>query len=171
MPFFRPDWVLDTYSALSPELLRAQGVRLLLTDLDFTLAPKTQAEPDEEVRGWIERMQRSGVQVMILSNNRRSRRVERFCAELGIPYEGHARKPLPHGYRRAMQRAGAAREETAMLGDKLLTDLLGAHLSALPVFLVEPRGGAKTPWQKILHAAQEPFKRMALHDLRQNGKK
>lgn len=38
-------------------------------------------------------MEEGGVQVMILSNNRSSHRVETFCRELGIPYVGHAQKP------------------------------------------------------------------------------
>ena len=30
----------------------------------------------------------------------------------------------------------------------------------------EPKGGARGPWQKVLHALQEPFKRASAHDER-----
>ena len=48
-----------------------------------------------------------------------------------------------------------------MLGDKLLTDVLGANLSGVTALMVEPAGGARTPWQKVLHALQAPWKHLA----------
>ena len=53
-----------------------------------------------------------------------------------------------------------------MLGDKLLTDILGAKRSGVLALMVEPKGGARGPWQKVLHALQEPFKRASTHDER-----
>ena len=38
-----PQWVFDDYTAVTPEFLHARGVKLLLSDLDFTLAPKKQS--------------------------------------------------------------------------------------------------------------------------------
>ena len=162
----RPDWVFDDYTAVTPELLHTLGVRLLLTDLDFTLAPKRVKEPDEQVRAWIAAMRESGIEVVIISNNRDPRRVRRFCETLGITYVGHAEKPLKHGYLHAMKQLGAAPHETAMLGDKLLTDTLGAKRCGIVMLMVEPAGGAAGRWQKVLHAMQEPFKAKASHDER-----
>lgn len=98
---------------------------------------------------------------MILSNNRSSKRVDDFCHALGIDYVGHAQKPSPKGLRRAMAKAGVHARETAMLGDKLLTDVLAANLAGVTALMVEPAGGAVTPWQKALHAMQAPFKKLA----------
>ena len=134
-----PHWVFDDYSSVTPEFLQRLGVRLLLTDLDFTLAPKKIKDPDETVRAWLQSLKDSGVQVVIVSNNRSPARVERY---------------------------GAAPGETAMLGDKLLTDTLGARRCGITMLMVEPAGGAVGPWQKVLHALQEPFKRAAAHDER-----
>ena len=122
-----PHWVFDDYTAVTPEFLRERGVRLLLCDLDYTLAPKRQKEPDEPLKAWIGALRASGVTVVILSNNRSSARVKRFCAPLGIGYVGHAGKPSARGFDEAMARYGVRAEETAMLGDKLLTDTLGAR--------------------------------------------
>ena len=38
-----PQWVFDNYEAVTPEFLKEHGVKLLLADLDFTLAPKVRA--------------------------------------------------------------------------------------------------------------------------------
>ena len=98
---------------------------------------------------------------MILSNNRSPRRVEQFCRDLGITYVGHAKKPQTAGFRRAMDQAGTDPAHTAVLGDKLLTDMPGANLSGVTALMVEPAGGARTPWQKVLHALQAPWKHLA----------
>lgn len=81
-------------------------------------------------------------------------------------FVGHAQKPSRKGYRRALEKFKTPQEHTAMLGDKLLTDILGAKRSGVLALMVEPKGGARGPWQKVLHALQEPFKRASAHDER-----
>ena len=156
-----PYRVFDSYRTIDPAFFTRRGIKLLLCDLDYTLAPKYQPDPDEELRRWLAEVQAAGVTVMILSNNRSPARVEQFCRELGISYEGHAKKPQTVGFRRAMTRCGVTPEETAMLGDKLLTDMLGANRSGVLALMVEPRGGAKGAWNKVLHLLQRPWKEAA----------
>lgn len=153
-----PDGVYESYQQITPELLQSRGIRLLLSDLDYTLAPKSVSRPDQAVRDWLGRLQAAGIRVMILSNNRSPARVERFCRDLGIDYVGHAGKPSPRGYRQAMEKAGATPGETAMLGDKLLTDVLGANRSGAWAVMVEPVGGPRGAWNHVLHGLQRPFK-------------
>lgn len=162
MPFsLIPDMVLTHYAQVSPELLRRRGVTLLLCDLDYTLAPRRMEKPDETLRRWLNDCREAGVTVMILSNNRSTRRVETFCGELGIQYVGHAGKPGTAGYCQAMLQAGEPPEHTAMLGDKLLTDILGARRSGVLALMVEPLGGPAGAWNHVLHLLQRPFKFIA----------
>lgn len=153
-----PDHVFDRYGDIAPEWLRERGITLLLSDLDFTLAPKKTRRPDRALRDWIAALRAAGIGFMIVSNNRSGARVTEFCADLGVPYQGHAKKPSPKGLEAAMARAGADRAHTAMLGDKLLTDVLAANRAGVLALMVEPAGGAVTAWQKVLHALQAPFK-------------
>ena len=60
-----------------------------------------------------------------------------------------------------MALAGAPPGETAMLGDKLLTDVLGARRSGVRALMVEPLGGAVGSWNRFLHLLQEPFKQIS----------
>ena len=159
MPFsLIPDLLFETYRDVTPEFLRRREITLLLSDLDFTLAPKATRRPDRSLRDWIATLKAAGITLMIVSNNRSGTRVREFCADLGVEYQGHAGKPSPRGLRAAMARAGAEPAHTAMLGDKLLTDVLAAHRAGVLALTVEPLGGAVTPWQKVLHALQAPFK-------------
>ena len=153
-----PQQLFRCYGEITPAWLKERGITLLLSDLDFTLAAKKTRRPDQNLRDWIAALEAEGISFMIVSNNRSGKRVTEFCADLGVPYQGHARKPSPEGLRAAMDRAGADRSHTAMLGDKLLTDMLAANRAGVLALMVEPVGGAVTLWQKVLHAMQAPFK-------------
>ena len=156
-----PDRLYAAYTDITPQMLQSWGIRLLLCDLDYTLAPGSVKRPDGQVLSWVNGMKAAGIEVMILSNNRSSVRVETFCKDMGITYVGHAGKPAKRGYREAMEKAGVSAKETAMLGDKLLTDVLGAKRSGVLALMVEPLGGPVGAWNHVLHALQAPFKAMA----------
>lgn len=167
MPFsIVPDAVFRAYGEITPEYLARRGITLLLSDLDYTLAPKSARHPDQAVKDWIAALRDAGISFMIVSNNRSGKRVEDFCAGLGILYQGHVGKPNPRGLFAAMARVGTPPGHTAMLGDKLLTDVLAANLAGMLALMVEPAGGAATPWQKVLHAMQAPFKALCGEDHR-----
>lgn len=155
-----PDRLYRRYTDITPQMMQEWGIQLLLCDLDYTLAPRSVARPDAEVLNWVNAMKAVGVEVMILSNNRSPVRVETFCKDMGITYVGHAGKPAKRGYREAMAKAGVTERETAMLGDKLLTDVLGAKRSNVLALMVEPLGGPVGTWNHVLHALQAPFKTM-----------
>ena len=162
MPFsLIPDQVFARYTDLTPQVLKDFGVELLLCDLDYTLAPRSVERPDKTLHAWLDACREAGVTVMILSNNRSTRRVEAFCGDLGIRYVGHAGKPGTKGYRQAMEQAGETPEHTAMVGDKLLTDVLGAKRSGVLALMVEPLGGPVGAWNHVLHGLQRPFKWIA----------
>ena len=162
MPFsLIPGRLFDRYADITPDYLRRQGVTLLLSDLDFTLAAKSTRRPDQPLRDWIAGLKAAGIDFMIVSNNRSGSRVTEFCADLGVSYQGRAGKPSTRGLEAAMARAATDRTHTAMLGDKLLTDVLAARRAGVLSLMVEPVGGAVTAWQKVLHALQAPFKALS----------
>lgn len=163
MPFsLIPDRVFGRYNDITPEMLKDWGVQLLLCDLDYTLAPRSTATADVVLRAWLKECRHEGIRIMILSNNRSGKRVDTFCSDLGIPYVGHAGKPSRRGYQEAMALANVAPNETAMLGDKLLTDVLGAKRSGVLALMVEPLGGPVGAWNHVLHFLQRPFKAIAV---------
>ena len=92
MPFsLVPHRVFGCYADITPDYLTEQGITLLLSDLDFTLAAKKTPRPDQPLRDWIADLAAHGIGFMIVSNNRSGRRVTEFCADLGVAYQGPAR--------------------------------------------------------------------------------
>ena len=97
-----PDLLLTDYGDLTPQMLTERGICLLLCDLDYTLAPKYVPRPDDRLRAWLAEMQRAGIRVMILSNNRSPARVERFCRDshrLGVTGRPWKKPELHRGRR------------------------------------------------------------------------
>ena len=104
--------------------LAAAGIRLLLADLDNTLAPYGEPVASPEVRAWKDALAQSGVTLFVLSNNRHENRPRIFSEDLGVPYIGHAGKPGPKSLYEAMERQGVTKGETALIGDQIFTDVL-----------------------------------------------
>lgn len=153
-----PDLLFDRYDELTCEYLKSRGVELLMTDLDNTLALHETARPTDAVRAWIKSLTDGGIRVMVVSNNRSPARVEAYCHDLGIPYLGHAGKPKPRRLLQAMRERGAAPQTTALLGDQIFTDVLGARLCGFQSFCVEPVCGRDSLWHWTAYWLQDPFR-------------
>ena len=123
-----PDLHLPVCTALSAQELTRRGIRALMLDLDNTLAPYEQPEPDEALCQWVETMKAAGIRCAIVSNNH-SERVARFARCLSLPAYTDAAKPFPRAFRRAMREMGVSPAETAAIGDQIYTDLLAARLA------------------------------------------
>ena len=153
-----PRGVYPSVTDISPKALAGKGVKLVLADLDNTLVPYQVTEPSPAVAAWKEGLEAQGIRLFLLSNSRRPGRAQRFAERLGIPYQGHSGKPKRAGYRRAMERMGAAPEETVMVGDQIFTDTLGANRAGVTPLLVEPIRLAGNPGRYLRYAVETPFR-------------
>lgn len=153
-----PDRVYQSVLDIDPAELRARGVTLLLADLDNTLARYGQPEPDRQVRDWRERLRAGGVELFLLSNSRRPARVSRYAETLDIPVLGHAGKPGRKGYLQAMERMGRTPAQTAMVGDQIFTDILGAKRSGVTALLVEPVDLRGNLGRYLRYMVETPFR-------------
>ena len=153
-----PRGVYPSVADISPQALAERGIRLVLADLDNTLAPYKIAQPPEEVVAWKNALEASGIRLFLLSNSRRPGRAQAFAEKLGIPYQGRSGKPKKAGYLRAMERMGASPAQTVMVGDQIFTDTLGANNAGVVPLLVKPIRLAGNPGRYIRYAAETPFR-------------
>ena len=137
MALFQPDATFLCYRDVTADFLQALGVRVLILDIDNTLAPYEQPEPDAAIKAWLRDLRAAGVQVAFLSNNH-AERVELFNKTLGLPVKYDAHKPLPGNARKMMRQLGGDKKSTAFLGDQIFTDILTAHGVGARGFLVPP---------------------------------
>lgn len=132
-----PNQYVESVFSITVDRLHKQNIRAIITDLDNTLVEWDRVEATPEVMAWIEQMRKSGIQVTILSNNRRER-VERFCQPLGVQYIWGAKKPTRNAFLRAVKEMNVSIEETVVVGDQLFTDVLGGNLLGFHTILVVP---------------------------------
>ena len=137
MPFLQPDYTFLCYRDLTPEFLHKEGIEVLILDIDNTLAPYEQLDPDEHIRAWLKQLADAGIRTALVSNNRRGR-MERFNATLGQPSRYSACKPLPFRGKKIMKSLGGTKKNTAIMGDQIFTDVLFARMAGIRAILVPP---------------------------------
>lgn len=135
--FLLPNEFVQTVFEITPEKLQKLGIKGVITDLDNTLIEWDRADATEEIASWIKMLQNAGIKVIVASNNNEER-VKIFAEPLGIPYIYRAKKPLGAAYIAAMKEIQLKSDEVAMVGDQLLTDIMGANRLKLYTFLVRP---------------------------------
>ncbi len=125
------------YRDLTPEFLKERGIEVLILDIDNTLAPYEQLDPDEHIRTWLQKMADAGIKTAPVSNNH-ARRMKRFNATLNQPSRHSACKPLPFRGRKIMKALGGTKKTTAIMGDQVFTDVLFARTMGIRAILVPP---------------------------------
>lgn len=155
------DRICKTIYEIDADELARKGITLLLADLDNTLVPYGVPVATEQVRAWKEELDRCGVTLFVLSNNRHADRPRIFCEDLDVPYIGHAGKPGTGGFVKAMEQMGTAPEQTALVGDQIFTDVLGANRTGVMSILVEPIRLAGNPGRYLRYWAEWPFRVLA----------
>ena len=150
-----PDYMFRTFDEITPEFLRGLGVNAILADIDNTLAPYEQPEPDDRIKGWITSLAEAGISIAFVSNNDRER-VELFNRSLGVPAYWKSGKPFKKNLIKAMEALGGTRETTVMLGDQLLTDALAGHNLGVKCLIVPPIRDKKNAFFKFKRWLEKP---------------
>lgn len=138
MPFLRPNRYFAGLASINIERdLVQQGYTAVLLDLDNTVRSReTDAVPDQ-VKDWLDRARQAGIKLCILSNSWHGSAV-RHARQLNIPVVTKSCKPLAHGYFMACRKLGVRPKNAVMVGDQILTDVLGARFARMGAYLVQP---------------------------------
>ncbi len=153
-----PRLVLPSVCEVTPALLDQYGITGVILDADNTLVPRKDYQLDPPVAAWIELMQASGRRLCVLSNSQHIRRVAAMVAPYQMPAFSLARKPFRSGFRRAMKALATTPEQTVMIGDQILTDILGGNLAGMLTIFVPPMTGNDF----VLYRLMRPMERRML---------
>ncbi|WP_159886510.1 YqeG family HAD IIIA-type phosphatase [Paenibacillus puerhi] len=119
------------------DTLWKQGYRGIITDLDNTLVGAKAPLATPELIDWLKVIGQIGFQVVIVSNNQRAR-VTKFAEPLSLPFIYQAKKPTHASFRKALQLMNLQAEQAVVVGDQMLTDVLGGNRLGLYTILVSP---------------------------------
>lgn len=134
---FQPTMYKKSIYDIRYDLLKKQGITVLIFDLDNTLALIDERECPKKSRDLIRKLKKDFT-IYIISNNEATR-IEPYVRILGIEGIAKARKPFTAGLRRILKR-GHSREEMVMIGDQLVTDILSGNLFSIKTIWVDPLG-------------------------------
>ena len=134
---FCPDFCCASITDISVKWLKSHAVKTIILDVDNTLLPWDSNVPTAENVEWIKSLKNAGFRLILLSNNG-GKRLEAICQTVDLPAISWAAKPLSLGFRLALHRLQLKkREEVLVIGDQIITDVLGAKQFGLKVLLVE----------------------------------
>ena len=150
-----PCIITNAVTDLSPELLRENGIRLLMLDFDNTIVPYTTDIPTAEMTAWLRNMLASDILLCVVSNSHKDR-VKIFCEKYGLCCITHAKKPFSKGIRQCLKQFSLAPSQCALAGDQIFTDTLGANCAGVRSILVKAINNHNF-WLKLRHVAEKPF--------------
>jgi HAD superfamily phosphatase (TIGR01668 family) len=113
------------------------GVRIILCDLDNTLAAFDELKPSKEVFAFVDQCHQLGFTFIIVSNNK-SHRVYDYATLLKVPFLSHAKKPFPTKVLNFLNEKGYDKKEVIIIGDQLLTDVWLAYRLGIRSIFVNP---------------------------------
>lgn len=161
-----PDQIVNAVYDIDLQALRQRNVKGIITDLDNTLVSAKTTLATPQLVQWLERVNDAGFKVVILSNNNRTR-VSRFAEPLGIPYVHAARKPANKAFHKALQQLQLPPDQAVVVGDQMMTDVLGGRKAGLHTILVTPIALSE---EGIFTRINRRIEKIALARLRRAGK-
>lgn len=143
-----PDQKLNNIFEIDADYLNSIGIRGIITDMDNTLVPWSDRTVYPKLTDWFVCLKKKGFKLYIVSNNSRDRGAM-LAQELDIPAIWYAVKPRRKAFRKAISEMQLLPEEVAVIGDQILTDVLGGNRLGLHTILVTPISEKEFFWTKI----------------------
>ena len=134
---FKPTWMIESIYNLTPDELKANGIKAILTDLDNTLVAWNNPSGTRELHQWLQQMAANQIPVIVVSNNNHDR-VEKAVQRFDLTFVARALKPLKTGLKKALKEYQLQPDEVVMVGDQMLTDVLAANRMKIRSILVKP---------------------------------
>lgn len=138
MAFLKPDRYFSRISRIDIERdLLGCGFKSVLMDVDNTILTRDTHEVPRDVGAWLARARDAGLDFCLVSNNWHEG-VYQLAERLELPIVAKAVKPLPPAFLMALRKIGAKRATTVVIGDQLITDVLGAHFLGMTAYMLQP---------------------------------
>lgn len=156
LKLLRPDKIVDSICDIKLDILKEQGIKAIIADLDNTLLPWSSSRVQDEQVQWVSSVRSLGLKIAIVSNNTFAR-VEDIAAQLGVVALSRAFKPRRSAFRSVAFRFGLQPAEIAVVGDQLFTDILGGNRSGMYTILVNPMCKKEIIGTKVLRVLEKIF--------------
>lgn len=90
----KPTMAFVSFKDITVEFLKKNNIDAILLDVDNTVSPPSSKKIYDGVEEWLDEIKKSGIEVIICSNNFR-KRVYPFAKSVGLDCVAMSLKPLP----------------------------------------------------------------------------
>ena len=132
-----PKLYLNSVQEISIELLKQYKLKGLILDVDNTLIDYNKNMPSG-ILNWSETLKKANISLCIVSNSNHKEKVEQVAKKLNIPYIYFAKKPCKSGLKKAKAILKLESEQIGLVGDQIMTDIIGANRMKMFPILVKP---------------------------------
>lgn len=138
MKVFIPNMYKKSIFDIDYSKLKDKGINCILFDLDNTILLVDEKKIHDDVFSLFTKLKKI-FKIAIISNNKK-KRISEICKPLGISFVSSAMKPFSKGFKKIMKKLDVKKEETAIIGDQIMTDILGGNRTGVFTILVDPLG-------------------------------
>lgn len=117
--------------------LKKNGIKCLLYDFDNTLTPPSIKEPTKKIIDFFDELKKMGFKIIIFSNSPR-KKIEKFKNTLDVDCLTSAKKPFKGSFLKILNKYDYKISEVAIIGDQILTDIIGGNKVGITTILVNP---------------------------------
>lgn len=149
---FKPDIYVKHVEDIDYMKIKKSGIKLICFDVDNTLDfPDTITSiVDKKVSDTLDVVNDLGFDVLLFSNNSLEERVSSFAKLTNYEYVAWAKKPFQKNYRENEKIKSYHKNEIVFIGDKIVTDIIGAKVFGSKAILVDPLCPKSKKWYSLI---------------------
>ena len=150
-------------------MLKQKGIRCLIFDLDNTLLLIDKDTVDDRTLALLKKITNDFI-VVVLSNNFK-KRISKFCEPINIDFISFALKPFPISFNKIRKKYSLNKEEMCIIGDQIMTDILGGNKYGITTILTDPLGEKDLKVTSVnRYLEKKKLKKLAKLNLLERGK-
>lgn len=131
-----PDSYYPSIYKIDYQTLKKEKIDTLLFDIDNTITKVDDLNIPKETADLMENLKKQGFKILLFSNNH-EQRAKPVAKKLNLPLLSDAGKPTKEAYDKALNILNSNKENTAAIGDQLLSDIVGAKKYRIKAILVD----------------------------------
>ena len=148
MENYIPDAYVKSIYYIDYEKLKEKGIKCILFDLDNTIVPLSIEKPNKKIKDFFKKLKELGFKIIIFSNSSKSR-LKPFKEDLEVDCAFSCKKPMRKKFDLIIKEYKYMISEIVIIGDNILTDILGGNKVGITTILVNPISNKEKMTTKI----------------------
>ena len=118
------------------ELLKREGIKCIIFDLDNTIAIFDEKRISSKTMNLLNKL-KNDFKIVVMTNNFKTR-ISWLSKNLYVDFVSFALKPSNRGFKKVQKKYNYSKSEMCVVGDQLITDILGGNNFRIMTVLVDP---------------------------------